>query len=265
MAWNLCSVRTAEHPYLIRSVGLKVGSIEELCFFMYSNLCLIDESIVCQALADWVRDELDRKTLAKKMSEALERPDRDISFFVLPIFAEIGYLTADQQRHVKEELTKAQVRPQDESLKLKADYLVRCGRFGKAAAAYRELLSAKKGAMSAPFYASLWNNLGCVHAMQFQFREAADCFLSGWKIGHSRELLRKYLSAIPLFMDAEEYQAELKRLGVDAVYSDQIQKMNAREAEEAARRAAAGLPEPGRDLREAVLCIENEYRSGAER
>ena len=89
MSFDLCTVKTAEHPFYIESVGVSIYSIEELCFFLKENLYLIDKSIMNSSLCDWVRDELGLKTLSRKMSEAMERPDKDVSYFIMPVFAEI--------------------------------------------------------------------------------------------------------------------------------------------------------------------------------
>lgn len=264
MAWDLCTVKTAEKPYLIRSVNLKIYSIEELCFFLYRNVCLIDDTVVCPELADWIREQLGLKSLARRLEEALERPDRDASFFILPIFSEIGYLTPDMQRYVKDELTRAQVRPQDENEKLKADYLVSCGRYSQAVSSYRRLLAGNRGAMSAPFYADVWNNLGCAMTRQFRFQEAADCFLSGYRISRSRELLRRYVSVLPLFLSPEQYAEKLRELDVDPVYAQQIQKMNAGLSAEVSRRCFSPAPQE-EDTGVMVRRIGDEYRRSVER
>lgn len=44
MAFDLCVVKKAEHPFLIESVQIRVWTIEELCFFLQRNIWLIDQS-----------------------------------------------------------------------------------------------------------------------------------------------------------------------------------------------------------------------------
>ena len=240
MSFDLCTVKTAQHPYYIGSVGTRIFSVEELCWFLHRNLCLIGESIAAPALVDWIRDELGLKGLARKLADALERPDRDVSYFVLPIFQEIGYLPAGETRRVREELTRVQVQPEEERTKTRADYLVNGGRLQAACILYRGILDNRNaGRLGAPFYSSVWNNLGCALARQFCFREAADAFLNGWKTFQTRELMRRYVSTLPLFLSEEEYRKKLEEFGADSVLAGKIQEYNAACAKRAEEKAAA--------------------------
>ena len=239
MSFDLCTIKTAARPFYARSIGTRIYSIEELCFFLHHNLCLIDESIASPELVEWVRDELGLKSLAKKLSDALERPDRDVSYFVLPVFQEAGYLPPGESRRVREELTRVQVQPQEERTKTRADYLVKGGRFQAAVLLYREILANRaEGRLGAPFYASVWNNLGCALARQFCFQEAAEAFLNGWKSFQSRELMRKYVSTLPLFLSQEEYRKKLEEFGADRVLTGKIQEYNTAAAKKALEKSA---------------------------
>ena len=260
MSFDLCMTKTAERPFFIGSIGTRIYSLEELCWFLYHNLCLIDESIACPALVEWIRDELGLKSLARKLSDALERPDRDVSYFVLPVFQEAGYLPVGESRRVREELTRVQVQPQEERMKTRADYLVKGGRFQAAVILYKEMLDNRsEGRLGAPFYASVWNNLGCAMARQFCFREAADAFLSGWKTFQSRELMRKYVSTLPLFLSDEEYRKKLEEFGADPVLTGKIQEYNAAAARRVQKKIAS-RSHPGKSSAALLEELKEEYR-----
>ena len=70
MSFDLCSTKIAERPFYIGSIGTRIYSLEELCFFLYHNLCLIDDNVASMALVEWVREDLGLKNLAKKLSDA---------------------------------------------------------------------------------------------------------------------------------------------------------------------------------------------------
>lgn len=263
MAFDLCTVKAAEKPFLIESVRIRVSTIEELCFFMRNNLCLIDQSLVNERLAAWVGGQLGLGTLSKRLLDALRRPDRDITYFVMPIFSEIGYLSQDEQRIVRQQLAQAQVKPEEEGLKMKADYLLGCGRYSAAKNLYRRILkSGGGGRMRVSFLEAVWNNLGCAYAREFRFREAADCFYSGYSLGHSRELLRKYLSALPLFQSTEEYRSSVEKLETDPVFVNETQKLNASVAEDIAERSSIH-ERHDEDVKEAARQVFESYRRAA--
>ena len=102
MSLDLCQVKRASKPYYIENISTPIYSIEELCFYLYENICLIDETIVNEALCDWIRDELGLKKLYRQLYEQLDKQE-GIGYFILPIFREIGYLTPDMLREVREE------------------------------------------------------------------------------------------------------------------------------------------------------------------
>ncbi len=263
MSFDLCSGKPAEHPFFIASVGIRIYSIEELCWFLHHNLYLIDSGVTSPELVAWVRDELGLKALARKLTDALDRPDSDASYFILPIFQEIGYLSPVQTKAVREELTKAQVRPEEERTRTKADYLVKGGRFAAAITLYRHILDNRgDGKLGTSFYSGVWNNLGCAYARLFRFREAADAFLEGWRLVQSRELMRKYVSTLPLFLSDEEYRKKLIELGADSVLTGKIQEYNAAMSGKALERINTRF-KPGEDTAKAVRQLREEYRRNA--
>lgn len=260
MAIDLCTVKKAKHPFMIESVQIQVWSIEELCFFLAGNLCLIDQSVVNERLADWVSDELDLKALGHRLKDALARPDRDVTYFIMPIFAQIGYLSPDEQRRVRRQLLEAQVQPGEESSKMKADYLVSCGKLHAAQTRYRQILrSGAEGKLRASFLEAVWNNLGCAYALEFRFEKAAECFLAGYRLGKSRELLRKYLSTLPLFMKKEGYAEKLKETGADPVWAAELARMNAKAAADVSE-GIRTRTNPDEDPAEAAEDLFSAYR-----
>lgn len=260
MAIDLCTVKKADKPYRIESVQIEVWTIEELCFFLRHNLFLIDSSILCEQLADWISDQLDLRALGSRLKAALQRPDRDASYFIMPIFAQIGYLSPGDQREVRRLLTQAQVQPEEEGAKRKADYLLAGGMTQEAQTRYRRILrEAASGKLKTSFLEAVWNNLGCAYAREYRYPEAADSFRKGYELGHSRELLRKYLCVLPLYLDRDAYLDRLKEIDADPLWVSQLQKQTAGLAEDLAEGIAAQMS-PDEDLQEAADRMMAEYR-----
>lgn len=228
MSFDLCQVKQAAKPYYIESISASIYSIEELCFYLYENIYLIDQTIVNEVLCDWIRDELGLKKLYRQLYEQLERQE-GIAYFILPIFREIGYLSSEKMREMQEKLGKLEVQPEDARQKFKGDYLIKCGMYSNAINEYYQILERKgPGNLGAQFYAEIWNNLGCAYARQFQFEDAADCFLKAWKQVKTKETMRKYVSALPLYLPEEEYRERLKKLGGDPYLISRIQEYNSK-------------------------------------
>ena len=233
MSFDLCQVRTAQTPYYIENISTSIYSLEELCWYFYNNMYLIDETIVNEKLCIWIRDELGQKKLYRQMMEHLERKD-GTAYFIVPVFREIGYLSADELRLYQEKMSRLEVQPGDSRQKLKADSFLNSGMYASAISEYYQILERKSPANTgAAFYSGVWNNLGCAFARQFMFEDAANCFYKAWKLVRTKEALRKYVSVLPLFMDEKEYREKLKELGADEHLAEVIQEYNLKIAQSA--------------------------------
>ncbi len=265
MAFDLCTVPQASKPYYIENISSNIWSIEELCYYLYENICLIDSTICNEALCDWIRDELGLKKLYRTLYTHLEAQD-GIVYFVIPIFREIGYLSPAALREFQEQLGRLEVQPEDNRRKLKGDYLVRCGMYSEAIRQYRQILRHQNpGALGAGFYSGIWNNLGAALARSYRFEEAASCFLEAWKLSHTKEMLRKYVSVLPLYLDDETYQSRLQDLGADPALIRRIQEYNAKMAAQAQEELAA-VGQPGSDIpnpAEQLEALREDYRRRA--
>lgn len=228
MSYDLCLLKQADKPYYIENIRASIYSLEELCFYLYNNICLIDETIINEKLCDWVRDELGLSRLYRQMYEQLEKQD-GASFFVLPIFREAGYLSHQEMREFQERLARLEVQSDDMKQKLRGDYLVKEKMYARAIWEYRQILERKNpGKLGAQFYAAVWNNLGSAYAGLFQFERAAECFWESYGQMKTKETFRKYVSALPLFLTEEEYQKKLEELRADDYLVQKIQEYNAK-------------------------------------
>ena len=186
MSYDLCLLPQAKKPYYIENIRMNIYSLEELCFYLYNNACLIDESLLNERLLDWLRDELGLTRLYRQLYDQLEKKD-GIGFLVLPIFREAGYLTTSAMREYQEQLQKLEVQSADMKQKLRGDYLVKERMYGRAVSEYREILKRKNpGKLGVQFYAAIWNNLGAAYAGMLDFRRAADCFLEAYHLTRTK-------------------------------------------------------------------------------
>ena len=259
MGLDLCQVQQAAKPYYIENISTYIYSIEELCFYLYENVFLIDNTIVNELLCDWIRDELGLKRLYRVLYEHLDKQDGTASF-IMPVFREIGYLNAEQMRSFQEKLNRLEVQPEDTRQKLKGDYLVRCGMYANAVNEYYQILERQSpGSLGTQFYSGIWNNLGCAFARMFRFEDAAGCFLEAWKLMRSKEMLRKYVSTLPLYLDDVQYRARMNELGADPELADRIQEYNLRVCEKAGEeneKWRKAMPDPFEHLN----YLKEEYR-----
>jgi tetratricopeptide (TPR) repeat protein len=256
MSYDLCLSVQAEKPYYIESIRTPVYSLEELCFYLYNNICLIDQTIINEELCDWVRDQLRLPRLYRQLYEQLEKQD-GAAFFVLPIFREAGYLGSKELYEFQDRLSRLEAQSADMKQKLRGDYLVKEKMYARAIWEYRQILNRQTpGKLGIQFYAAVWNNMGAAFAGLFQFEKAAECFSEAYRMTGTRESLRKYISVLPLFLSGEAYQNRLRELKADPYLVNRIQDYNAQVCRQPAfqtqmrRRMAQGSDTLLRELKE---------------
>lgn len=256
--YDLCLLEQAKKPYYIENIRTGIYSLEELCFYLYHNMCLIDDSLMNEKLCDWLRDELHLIRLYRQLYEQLEKK-KGAADFVLPIFREAGYLSHQEMRDFQERLEKLEIQSEDMKQKLRGDYLVKEKMFARAAWEYRQVLRRKNpGKLGMQFYAGVWNNLGAACAGMFRFREAAECFWESYSLMKTKDTFRKYISTLPLFLTQEEYQEKLKELGVDEYLVKTIQAHNAKLCQREEFRAYVGMQQE-RPLRDVTQELKDGY------
>ena len=50
--------KRAKNPYYISNISTNIYSIEELCYYLYHNIYLLDETIINEQLLVWMKEEL---------------------------------------------------------------------------------------------------------------------------------------------------------------------------------------------------------------
>ena len=63
----LCQLKRAKMPYYIENISTNIYSIEELCYYFYHNIYLLDETILNEHLCDWLRKELGLEKLYRRL------------------------------------------------------------------------------------------------------------------------------------------------------------------------------------------------------
>ena len=54
----LCQTEKAAVPYYIESISTNIYTLEELCYYLYHNLYLVDDTILNEGLCVWIEKEL---------------------------------------------------------------------------------------------------------------------------------------------------------------------------------------------------------------
>lgn len=136
----LCQVKRAKLPYYIENISTNIDSIEELCFYFYHNIYLLDSTILNEELCFWIRDQLGLKKLADNLYKHLDDDDMKVGDFILPVFKEINYLSLEEFRKLNRQIQQLAKEPEVLRQKRKGDYLMEHGKYVNAIKVYQKAL-----------------------------------------------------------------------------------------------------------------------------
>lgn len=170
-----CKGKTADKPYWIEDLKLYLYSMEELCYYIYSNALLCDGELLKPKLALWIRDECGLPDLYASIDVVLHKDPR-AERVAGQIFAYMDYLSRQERESVCEKIKKSAALGINERRKSRGDLLYLGEKYGEAIGIYQDLLS-KEAFDDEKMQHSLLYNVGCCYGNMFYYDIAYDWFM----------------------------------------------------------------------------------------
>ena len=222
----LCHKKKAKQAYEIARVHRRIYTIEELCYYLCTNLYLIDYTIMNEALCDWLEEELELTELAANLRELVEQ-NATIEQFIITILSNSAIYTRGELQQIEDVLEKLKNQKPIEKQKYKADNLLDNGSVKSAIMVYQDILHGERDeSVESKFYGRIYANLGAAYGRLFLYEEAAKMYESAYQICEEKSMLKAYLYACRSYMSSEQYMNLLSR-------SQMYQDMDAKLSEEA--------------------------------
>lgn len=204
----ICSGKTAEHAFFHETLAVHLYTIEELCYYMETNLYLLDRDWIGEPLFQWMKTELGLEELGNRL-QALYAQTKDVYACVECIFRDSGYYSEGELEELSAVLASMRGKTPMECRKMRGDRLLAAEKYRQAAYTYLELLQSSYAArMTEELQGNILHNLGVIYARQFLFEEAADCFAFAWKKRKSEKTREAYLYALNFVSDSYPMREE---------------------------------------------------------
>jgi len=220
----LCQTKKAEVPYFVENISANIYSLEELCYYLYHNLYLIDQTIMNEGLCNWIRDELNLPRLAEKLRPVIGK-FASAEDLLYPIFKEINYLSYEELKALNVQLTELDQMPVALREKRKGDSMMENAMYVNAIRVYQSLLERKDLEMAREgLTARVYHNLGCAYSYLFQMEKAVECFWKAYISAKREEDLLCYLIAFRSVYSFAEYEKRFGELSVSQSARDALQQ-----------------------------------------
>ncbi len=193
----ICNPNIAKKPYRIKMSATDVYSLEELCYYLYENLYILDDEILDTNLCSWLDLELKERQLSRILQKEL-RNNVDLVEFVVLILRGSGYCDEEEIKKATNILQSVKQMSSFEKMKLKCDLLAESRKYSCALYEYKKLLPKGTSEDEQIIIGKIYHNMGCCYANMFLFKEAFDCFSKAEKITKSTK-------SIYLMQKAGEY------------------------------------------------------------
>lgn len=180
-AVKLCVHKKAKVPFFLECTGIHLFSIEELAYYLYENIYLIDEKIVGDKLYDWIEAGLKIPLLAEKLRVG-KSTGNHVYNQMMTILQASEYYSEEELLQLSEKIKAISGLQTQERMKYKADELMQNENYWAAIHEYENILSIRQNSrLSVEFYAKVWNNLAGCYARLFMFEKAVQCFESAYQ------------------------------------------------------------------------------------
>jgi tetratricopeptide (TPR) repeat protein len=193
----------AVNPYFVKEACMHLYSIEELCYYVYNNAFLLDDGFVNEKLVTFVRSELNLEKLADHIEEIAGKSG-SLSNLARILNNEVGYYTENEWSSLIEDIESNSRMSLDVRKKVRADGLLKSGRFGKAMEEYENILCDLTDT-DEQLIAGVYHNLGVCAAKMFLFEKAAGFFQKAYENYANTESYQEMLLALKLSLEPTGY------------------------------------------------------------
>ena len=171
----ICKYKRTKNPLYVEQAGLNLYSVEELAYFLYHNICLVDRKFFDERLCRWLC-ECGCAELADQIRKGVSST-ASVENLMLAAVGFAGIFSVIEREDLSGRLKGLVKLQEQERLKLRADELLNNRNEWAAMEEYERILRMHQNSrLGMEFYSAVWNNLGVCYARQFLFKKAAECF-----------------------------------------------------------------------------------------
>lgn len=213
----LCNDSIAALPYYVESLSINLYSIEELAYYILSDIYLLDKGFMNEELCSWVERELKLPKLGERLRDIM-RSNGLLSGFISCILQESGYCSGEEIQEVLFVIRELEEKSEFECSKIRADRLMENDKYIASIYEYKQLLKMDEAEAENPMLiGNIWHNLGVAYARLFLFEEAVNCFKEAYARNGKKESLKECLFAYRCMRD----ELGFSRLALESGLSDE--------------------------------------------
>ena len=219
MSIKLCIGEYAKNGYEPERMGIKVYSIEELCYFIKENAFLLDDGLMEDALGAWIAEECGLQDLGDELRKA-SRKNVSLKSYIAMILEFACFFSKEINQEILDIIVENSSHSIYEKKKARADALVQKGHYGLAGKEYGRLLKMLPEEQTI-LKGEIYHGCGVCLAKMFYFTLAGEYFLKAHTLTGKIASYKQYLWCKRLSVTEKEYIEFLREH--EEAYEDSVE------------------------------------------
>ena len=171
---RLCT-KTVSKPYYIEELNINLYSVEEMAYYLYNNVYLVNREFFDERLTEYIREEYNMPELAEQIEKGLKFGDTYAELVMMVVKAS-GYYDKDEIDELQYILEKIGNKSVDERMILRAELLMKKGKYSKAHDILKKIMKKNSRRVNTELMPGVWESLGMICVRRFDYNSAAECF-----------------------------------------------------------------------------------------
>lgn len=213
----LCETTPSASSFIFPNTKIEVFSYEELCYYLYNNIALIEEDYLGVPMFNWIENELDLPELAGRLREIKDKEYTGLTELVTEILTFREYYTLREVKEFILQMERMKGLSPARFRKLQADGFLRYHKYLKAVAIYDEILEDYPEEEGDRLLGSLYHNKAVALANYFEWEAATESYLKAYELTGNPGSIYEYLLLMATRTVKEELVEIARRYGVESM------------------------------------------------
>lgn len=200
----ICKPLPEKIPYYFTISGVKVYTIEELCYYIYNNIFAVHEEVFEEDLFYWLEKGVLQEKLARGMRN-MKKANPSLKELVRYLLTYVDYYSEEECYQLMLIIDEFELQDPIESSKVEADNYIKYARYAEAITVYTNIIYQiehdKDINITKPFKGDVYHNLGVAYMRLLNGNAAKEAFKKAYFLNRNKESLKSHLWALKLLND----------------------------------------------------------------
>lgn len=201
-------------PYHFGLSGIRIYSLEELCYYMYHHVYAVSLETFGDDLIYWIEKNLGEKTLAKRLREG-RKNQRTLKEMVRMTLLSVDYYSKEEVESLHKVIEEIELQNPVEAKKVEADNYLRYGKLLEALSTYEKvdyMMEEHEDMVTKEFRGNVYHNMGITFARLANGKAAFECFKKAFELNQSERSRDGWMMLLKIMGREEEMLRETNRM-----------------------------------------------------